>query len=358
MHIKTSIHLAVLSTSLLTPSVLVHAKPLPLFGIDLDGIVDKVKNGIDSLLSLGLGDIADQIKKDADELAAGLFPGSPGQPFPPELLPEITYMAEFASAVYCDGTHVTGTELVCKEQFCPTVSQNTVMTAATFANRGSADTTGVVALDTTTNSIVLSYRGSQSLRNWFANAQISLTAVPQYCPSCTAHTGFLDALNEEFPVVLSSIQSLTESHPDFQLVVVGHSLGGAIATLAATELRTRGFKPTLYTFGAPRVGNEALSKFISESGTNFRVTHLNDPVPRLPPLVLGYRHIEPEYHIFQGDTGIRPEDIKVFNGLVNWEGNTGFGGVTNFNTTAHRQYFLPVKFSGCDDADREGVEFR
>lgn len=232
------------------------------------------------------------------------------------------------------------------------------MTEVDFANKGSSDTTGIVVRDITSKSIVVAYRGSQSIRNWFTNAQILLEPMPGWCPGCAVHVGFLDAFREEQATVVDSVTRLVKENPGYKLVITGHSLGGAIATIAATELRKHGLQVSLVTYGSPRVGNEALAKFISASGANFRVTHLNDPIPRLPPLTIGYRHSEPEYNIFRGDYPIGPNDIKVYSGTVNFEGNTGFGGVFSFNTTAHRQYFLPTKLSGCDDSTREGIEFK
>jgi len=45
------------------------------------------------------------------------------------------------------------------------------------------------------------------------------------------------------------------------MIVTGHSLGGAIATLAVAELISKGIQvDNLYTFGSPRVGD---SNFIS-----------------------------------------------------------------------------------------------
>ena len=270
----------------------------------------------------------------------------------------MAYTAEFASASYCDGTFVVGKKTQCKDHFCPAVTKNNVFHEADFANKGSADTTGIVARDATTKTIVAAYRGSQSIRNWFTNIQISTRPIPEWCPGCEVHAGFLDAFQEEQTTVIDSVTRLMKENPGYKLVITGHSLGGAIATVAATELRKRGFQLSLVTLGAPRVGNEALAKFISASGSNFRVTHLNDPVPRLPPLTMGYRHLEPEYHIFRGDYPIGPSDIKVYSGTVNFEGNTGFGGMMSFNTTAHRRYLLSTKLSGCDDSTREGVEFK
>ena len=75
--------------------------------------------------------------------------------------------------------------------------------------------------------------------------------------------------------------------------MTGHSLGGGMATLAAGRQQQRCVY--LYTYGSPRVGNK-------EYGLNFnvncfRVQNNNDIVPRVPPWVLGYRHIGTNVYI-------------------------------------------------------------
>ena len=49
-------------------------------------------------------------------------------------------------------------------------------------------------------------------------------------------------------------------------VILGHSLGGALATLAAIDLqRRKHFKDLhIYTFGAPRTGNHAFAQDYEE----------------------------------------------------------------------------------------------
>jgi triacylglycerol lipase len=66
----------------------------------------------------------------------------------------------------------------------------------------------------------------------------------------------------------------------------GHSLGAALATLAADRY---GISQGLYTFGSPRVGDfEFKNKF---KPTHFRFVNGNDIVARVPPEVLSYRHV-------------------------------------------------------------------
>lgn len=138
------------------------------------------------------------------------------------------------------------------------------------------DTTGIVARDDTTKTIVITFRGSQSLRNWLANVQLLLKDVPEYCDGCQVHTGFHEAFLEGFPTVLAAFTSLKTENPGYRTVVTGHSLGGAIATITATELRRLGNEVDLYTYGSPRVGNGVMAAFITGAGKNVRVTHTGE----------------------------------------------------------------------------------
>lgn len=71
----------------------------------------------------------------------------------------------------------------------------------------------------------------------------------------------------------------------------GHSLGGALATIAAGRcvLSSIPSHPeALFTFGSPRVGNKRFINFVKLN--HFRWVNNNDIVTRLPPRWLGYRH--------------------------------------------------------------------
>ncbi len=67
---------------------------------------------------------------------------------------------------------------------------------------------------------------------------------------------------------------------------VGHSLGGALATLAANWLKSFpevNAKVHLYTFGAPRVGGKSFSMNATQRlDSIFRCVNGADPVPKVP----------------------------------------------------------------------------
>ncbi|KAI5800253.1 Alpha/Beta hydrolase protein [Peziza echinospora] len=308
------------------------------------------------------------------------LPGTPGVPLQqPEVLEVIKYMAEYAAASYCENPSSVAQAqlssanaqaaqaLTCLEDYCPTLTKNGVTTHFTFEGKHTYDTTGIVTLDRKRNLIVLSFRGSKSLRNFFTDARIALTPTEGICTAigtvsqeCKAHTGFLKASLVELDGISAALDALYAQHPTFKVVTVGHSLGGAIAILTAAMLRERGKYGSIdiYTYGSPRVGNDALNRHISrtEKGRVYRTTFMDDPIPRLPPVGLGYSHVEPEYHVWRGvvEAGrmgrVEVADVKVFGGTVNRLGNmSGTKGPLGFDVMAHGRYFAGSSgwVSGC-----------
>ena len=66
--------------------------------------------------------------------------------------------------------------------------------------------------------------------------------------------------------------------------MTGHSLGAAMATIAATRYQPH----ELFTFGSPRVGGKHFVKNIK--CPHLRFMNNNDIVCRIPPAWLGFRH--------------------------------------------------------------------
>lgn len=216
-------------------------------------------------------------------------------------------------------------------------------------NRGTLTAiAGYVATDPVRGVIAVAVRGSSNVPNWIADGvfpQIpcNLTA------GCLVHTGFFEAWSEISTAVLSGIEQAITENPGYSLVVTGHSLGAAVATLAAGYLRQAGYALDLYTFGSPRVGNDVFVNFIdAQDGAEYRVTHFDDPVPRVPPIITGYSHTSPEYWLSDGSattTSYGVADIIVCEGTTNITCN---GGTTGLDATAHLYYFEKVDACNSD----------
>jgi len=106
------------------------------------------------------------------------------------------------------------------------------------------------------------------------------------------HKGFSQALDSVWNALSGAILKGDEAPP---LWLAGHSLGGALATLAALRLdQVQG----LYTYGSPRVGNARFARHFQ--APTYRVVHREDPVTDLPFTWwwLGhYRHVGQPVHI-------------------------------------------------------------
>lgn len=90
------------------------------------------------------------------------------------------------------------------------------------------------------------------------------------------HRGFRDALDEVWPDVCACVEELIAGART--LWVTGHSLGGALALLAAVRInKVQG----VYTFGAPRIGDREFAAVYPARA--FRMVNNNDAVPHLPP---------------------------------------------------------------------------
>ena len=162
------------------------------------------------------------------------------------------------------------------------------------------------------NTMIVSFRGSSNILNWIDNVQFSLSC-PYNNPSICVETGFYKVFEYMKNDIYEALYSLIRTHglKSPKLLIGGHSLGAAVATLMTydilntmeameltQELNVRYIE--LVTFGSPRVGNEAFVYDFMETTKNphlrtfERVTHAYDIVPHLPQQFLGYDHIPHE----------------------------------------------------------------
>jgi triacylglycerol lipase len=131
---------------------------------------------------------------------------------------------------------------------------------------------------------VLAFRGTSNFGQWIRDARFYTKSHPWGM----VHAGFRDGVIAVEPD-LAALDGFVASAEHFW--ITGHSLGGALALIAAARYRMRGLNPKVYTYGQPRVGlGRFADRFALElPGRLHRLINQNDIGPRIPPGLL-YRH--------------------------------------------------------------------
>ncbi|KAI5245199.1 extracellular lipase [Aureobasidium subglaciale] len=269
----------------------------------------------------------------------------------PELFADLEELARVVDISYCVG--LTGIGISKPFKCLSRCSEFPDFELVKTWNTGQlmSDSCGYIALShsQTNPRIIVAFRGTYSI----ANTVVDLSTVPQEyvpypgdpeskastfggidsetprCNNCTVHTGFYSSWKVAASAILPDLEATIASYPDYALTLVGHSLGGAVAALAGLELDSRGWNPTITTFGEPRLGNSALNRYLDQrfnllrstrevwtSTPNERqlryrrVTHVDDPVPLLPLTEWGYRMHAGEIYISKSSLTPEIQDLQ------------------------------------------------
>jgi len=154
----------------------------------------------------------------------------------------------------------------------------------------------------TPHAIVLAFRGTTNLTDWFTNLQFRAVppTLPGAPPEARVHNGFDLATEAVWPELVTWLTAHRGERP---IWLTGHSLGAALAHIAAARLlAVEALVPpdavSLVTFAAPRVGNDVFAEFLRArlAPRIHRVVFADDLVPRLPPAELGYAHVGTVHH--------------------------------------------------------------
>jgi pimeloyl-ACP methyl ester carboxylesterase len=128
---------------------------------------------------------------------------------------------------------------------------------------------------------VLSFRGTQPDETHDLLQDIKALPVP-IRDGVKAHRGFVEALD----FVWSDVETALDDVDGLELWYTGHSLGAALSILAATRRPATG----VVNFGCPRVGQEGFDSLLGGTPV-LRVVNGCDIVTRVPPPLMGYRHV-------------------------------------------------------------------
>ncbi|MEM7335669.1 MAG: hypothetical protein AAF490_26560 [Chloroflexota bacterium] len=121
-------------------------------------------------------------------------------------------------------------------------------------------------------------------------------------PRAQMHLGFVTA----YMTVQDYVHNYVVKHQPKKITVTGHSLGGALATLCAVDMKLTylgKYDVDLYTYGAPCVGNtEFPDLFNTAVPKSYRFVNGLDVVPQVPRPWQGYKHVNHEIKIGKGWT--------------------------------------------------------
>ena len=131
------------------------------------------------------------------------------------------------------------------------------------------------------------------------------------------HRGFKAALDDIWDDLFDDYNKNSEGK---QLVVTGHSLGAALATLYSHRISDS--NSVCYTFGSPRTGTPKQTKKMSFTAYRFR--NNNDIVTKVPPEFLGFSHKSDKTTYFDIDGNVK-EGYSRWYMISQWFKGTGRG---------------------------------
>jgi predicted lipase len=216
-----------------------------------------------------------------------------------------------------------------------------------FINDKKYDTQGFIAVDDAKKQVILSFTGTVSIKDIWTDVQCSMVQFPelkirkgpvltslrslvgketaqptsetdeshdQRVKGCEVHAGFCRSYLSVVDFIVLSLISIYAKYSSYELHITGHSLGGALATLAAVDLHikvlfyflspsfslrlflfplvfltslleTLSFSKvcppsiSVFTVGQPRVGNRTFVQLYSEIvASSWRLVNFGDQV--------------------------------------------------------------------------------
>ncbi|KAI0289196.1 Alpha/Beta hydrolase protein [Russula brevipes] len=158
------------------------------------------------------------------------------------------------------------------------------------------------------SAVVVAHQGTDPLKVMAVLTDLNLKSVapdptlfPNIPSEVQVHSGFALEHQRTAPQILAEVKRLMAKYSSTHVILIGHSLGGALAELDAMFMKLNLPEGTTVqgsTFGTPRVGNEAWATLFDSQISQFtRMNNKHDPVPTVPARMLGFKHPHGEIHI-------------------------------------------------------------
>jgi hypothetical protein len=163
------------------------------------------------------------------------------------------------------------------------------------------------------NKLSITFRGTDSYRDILTDVNInrvnlSLKNIKE-SHSPLVHSGFYN----QFLELKQDIDQVLSDYTDNDIYFSGHSLGGALATIASLKYKYEYPEKNIHciTFGSPRVGNYKFTEYFNNKiDHSYRFVNDNDPVPCIP-IALRFRHVKGCIWLYEDEI---KKEIKVWRG--------------------------------------------
>jgi len=209
---------------------------------------------------------------------------------------------QFAGAAYCPSSNVIdwecGTACEALPGFEPTLT----------GGDGDAIQLYYVGYWPTENAVVVAHEGTNpaALLADLTDADyimepLNTTLFPSVPSDVLVHSGFANEQALTAEIVLAETRTLIAERGATTVILVGHSLGAAIAELDSLFMSMN--LPAYInimgrTFGTPRVGNPAYANLFDLYVPDFtRLDNQKDPIPTVPEQIMGFEHPMTEVHV-------------------------------------------------------------
>ncbi len=188
--------------------------------------------------------------------------------------------------------------------------------------------------------LCITFRGTDETLDWLDN----INAFPVQEIFGKFHRGFWQSTNDVWDTLFSKYKELS-SIKKRPLFLTGHSLGGAMASIAASKLIHEDLPfISVYTFGQPRALERETSRLFNiECKTRyFRFQNNNDIVSRVPARLMGYSHVGTCIYISENkklhnDPGFWFQFLDAIEGALEAFKERGIDGIEDHNIDKYLQ---------------------
>ena len=212
---------------------------------------------------------------------------------------------------------------------------------------------GYVAVSHNLAAIVVAFRGSENFGQAFTQFIENLAFLKIKFLDGEVQSYWKRGFHELWQCMKAEVKALVSKNPSYQLWVTGHSLGGAMASLASAWLSYNNFAARKniisYTFGMPRVGNYDYAYHHDELVNNsWRVVNSNDAVHYFPSVASvaifnGPYHHGVEAFYSKTATSVYSEHKECHGKPYNEDITCSFSESTPYSYERHKIYFsIPV----------------